>query len=217
MSTDWRYGYASCTHISFPRLLKDVAVYIQKQCTFGFFKLLLLKNERLAAIDAFHRRISSSVSTFHVWSFFLIRYNCLKAERYRIAALIDTRLWQSRNEEARKTDQGRLHTHLRHLEANQRLLIEALGSFGLLPIFHFTCVNLLPFVSTIEVPRNSSKAMIATLQRRVTERKGDQEEIRFLKHSLRYLSSVSAQEVEVHPWTITTYDVEVGPLIECGC
>lgn len=68
----------------------------------------------------------------------------------------------------------------------------------------------------IEVPRNSSKAMMATLQRRVAERKGDQEEIRFLKHSLRYLSSVSGQEVEVHPWTITTYDVEFGPLIGVG-
>lgn len=48
------------------RLLKDISAYIQKQSSFGFIKLLLIKDERLATIETFHRRISNSINAFHV-------------------------------------------------------------------------------------------------------------------------------------------------------
>ena len=59
-------------------------------------------------------------------------------------------------------------------------------------------------------------AMIATLQRCVNERRGDQEELRFLTHSLQYLKTASGQHVDLKPWTITSFDVEFGSLIGVG-
>uniref|UniRef100_A0A8H7Y9N2 Protein kinase domain-containing protein n=1 Tax=Psilocybe cubensis TaxID=181762 RepID=A0A8H7Y9N2_PSICU len=161
--------------IDLERLLKDISAYIQKQSNFGFVKLLLLKEERLATIEAFNRRIYNNINAFQV------------------AAMIDIRVWQTRNEEARRNDQGSLHARLRHLEANQRLLIEAL-----------------------DIPHSGPQAIMATLRRRVDERKGSDEELRFLKHSLSYLSTTSNHQIDLQPWTITSYDVEFGPLIGVG-
>jgi hypothetical protein len=59
-------------------------------------------------------------------------------------------------------------------------------------------------------------AMIVTLQRRVDDRRGDQEELRFLAHCLKFLKTASGQHVDIKPWTITSFDVEFGPLIGVG-
>ncbi|KAF8956482.1 kinase-like domain-containing protein [Flammula alnicola] len=167
--------------IDLESLLKEISAFIQKQGSNGFFRSLIQKEDRLSSIDAYHRRIATSINAFQ------------GVIHTQLAALMDIHRWQAKNDEARMIDQKRLHAHLHELEANQRLLIDALS-----------------------VVQNSPMAMMATLRRRLEERRGDQEELRFMIHSLRYLMTMSGQQVDIKPWTITSFDVEFGPLIGAG-
>ena len=59
-------------------------------------------------------------------------------------------------------------------------------------------------------------ALMATFKRRIEENKGKQEELAFFNQSLRYLSTATGQQVNLKPWTITPFDVELGEIIGRG-
>jgi hypothetical protein len=48
------------------RLLDEISEFVQKEPLCGFLKLLFTKDQRIAQIDAYHRRIAISVASFEV-------------------------------------------------------------------------------------------------------------------------------------------------------
>jgi hypothetical protein len=46
------------------RLLDDIAVFVQKEASCGFLKLLYTKDQRIAQIEEYHRCIGTSVTSF---------------------------------------------------------------------------------------------------------------------------------------------------------
>jgi hypothetical protein len=48
------------------RLLKEVAEFVQKQTVTGFMKSLSAKDERVAQIETYYRRIETSIASFQV-------------------------------------------------------------------------------------------------------------------------------------------------------
>ena len=58
--------------------------------------------------------------------------------------------------------------------------------------------------------------MAAALQRQLTGRKIGEEEVHFYSHCLQYLSIAIADDFELDPWTITSYEVEFGAVIGSG-
>lgn len=59
-------------------------------------------------------------------------------------------------------------------------------------------------------------AMMATIKRRMDEKKGGREELTFYSQSFRYLLTASGQQVDIKPWTISPFDVEFGEIIGGG-
>lgn len=47
-------------------LLKEIASFIQRQSSYSFIRLLLVKTDRLALINEFHQRLTFSVNAFQV-------------------------------------------------------------------------------------------------------------------------------------------------------
>ena len=47
-------------------LLQEIASFIEKQSSYSFIRLLLLKSDRLALINEFHQRLTFSVNAFQV-------------------------------------------------------------------------------------------------------------------------------------------------------
>ena len=47
------------------RLLEEIAAFVQKESSRGFLKLLFTKDERIARIEGYHRRIGTAVTSFH--------------------------------------------------------------------------------------------------------------------------------------------------------
>jgi hypothetical protein len=50
------------------RLLEEILVFIEKEGSCVFLKLLFTKDQRIAKIDEYHKRIASSVTSFQVSS-----------------------------------------------------------------------------------------------------------------------------------------------------
>ena len=73
-------------------------------------------------------------------------------------------------------------------------------------------------MSRTDMEKNNPVPMMATLKRRINENTGEQEELEltFFKQSLRYLSTASGRQVDLQPWTISTWDVEFGEAIGGG-
>ena len=59
-------------------------------------------------------------------------------------------------------------------------------------------------------------AMMATFKRRIDEKKGEKEELSFYMQSFRYLLTASGHQVDIKPWTISSFDVEFGDVIGGG-
>jgi hypothetical protein len=59
-------------------------------------------------------------------------------------------------------------------------------------------------------------AMIASLQRRLTQQLGVDREHAFFTHSLQLLTTVSGKQVDLNTWTITSYEVDIGRQIGYG-
>ncbi|KIM82420.1 hypothetical protein PILCRDRAFT_461876 [Piloderma croceum F 1598] len=102
------------------RLLKEISAFVQREASRGFLKLLFTKDQRIAQIEAYHRRITTSIESF------------------QISALLDIHAWQKKNVNARTADQRALNERLLHLETNQQRLMEALtkqyyGNDGITP------------------------------------------------------------------------------------
>ncbi|KIM73991.1 hypothetical protein PILCRDRAFT_715514, partial [Piloderma croceum F 1598] len=91
------------------RLLEDISSFIQKEALCGFLKLLFTKDQRIAQIDGYYRRIDDSIQSF------------------QISALLDIRGWTKRNNDAREVDQQVLNEQLLKLETNQQRLMETLN------------------------------------------------------------------------------------------
>jgi hypothetical protein len=47
-------------------LLQDILDFVQKQASYNFLKQLYTKDERIARIEEYHRRIGSMVAAFQV-------------------------------------------------------------------------------------------------------------------------------------------------------
>jgi len=58
--------------------------------------------------------------------------------------------------------------------------------------------------------------MAAAFQRQLTGRKIGEEEVHFYSHCLQSLSIAIADDFELDPWTITSYEVEFGAVIGSG-
>jgi hypothetical protein len=67
-----------------------------------------------------------------------------------------------------------------------------------------------------DTQHNNMMAMMATLQRRLTQPLGGDRERRFLTHSLEYLYTASGRQVKLESWMITSFDIEFGPKIGAG-
>jgi hypothetical protein len=50
----------------FYRLLEEISTFIEKEASCVFLKLLFTKDQRIAKIDEYHRRIATSVTSFQV-------------------------------------------------------------------------------------------------------------------------------------------------------
>ncbi|KAG5650410.1 hypothetical protein H0H81_012347 [Sphagnurus paluster] len=109
---------------------------------------------------------------------------------FQISALVDLRAFQNLNEEARIQDQQLLNERLGNLQGNFDELRRVLDSRD-----------------------DNIIAMMASLASRI-QRKGDDREHQFYQYSLQYLSTLSGRYVELHDWTVTSYDVDFG--IEIG-
>ena len=59
-------------------------------------------------------------------------------------------------------------------------------------------------------------ALMVTFKRRIEENKGKQEELAFFNQSLQYLSTTTGQYVDLKPWTISPFDVELEEAIGMG-
>ena len=118
--------------------------------------------------------------------------------------------WQSRNDEARATDQQALNDRLNDLESNHNKLVMAL-SVSVVILGIFTCLNM-----CIDAKQDNMIAMMVSLQRRVEDTSDGDRERQFFSHTLRYLTTASGRQVEVENWMITPYEVEFGPEIGSG-
>ena len=59
-------------------------------------------------------------------------------------------------------------------------------------------------------------SMLASLQKQLKERLGSDREQQFYQQSLRHLSNMSGIQVELDTWTITSFEVDMGPEIGSG-
>lgn len=59
-------------------------------------------------------------------------------------------------------------------------------------------------------------AIMASLQRHLQQQSLDRRERQFYMSSLRRISMTSGRHYELESWTITSYDVEFGPIIGSG-
>ncbi|CAA7270611.1 unnamed protein product [Cyclocybe aegerita] len=112
---------------------------------------------------------------------------------FQISALVNIQQWQERNDKARAKDRRSLNLRLNQLAADNLRLMEVL-----------------------DIKKNSPTALMVSLHRRIEEKQGEKEDLQFFTHSLRCLTRVSGQQVDIKPWTISPYDVEFGPLIGSG-
>lgn len=156
-------------------LLRTIDSFVEKEVSVHFLKLLFTKNQRIARIEAFHQRISTSVASF------------------QIAALLDIREWQMRNDGAKKIDQQALDARLLQLENNHQQLMETLHTY-----------------------QHDVMEMMVSLKRRLDHHSDGAQEQHFFSHTLQYLTTVSGHQVEIKHWMITSYEVEFGLPIGSG-
>jgi hypothetical protein len=108
------------------RLLKEINSFVQNENGRGFLKLLFSKDERIVAIDVYHRRLCSCATAFQVSSRTLAHDTALTISK--ISSLVVIQDWQKRNDDCREADRQILDDRLSELEANQEKLREVLGT-----------------------------------------------------------------------------------------
>ena len=54
------------THPFLYRLLEDISAFVKVQSSYSFLKVLYKKDDRVAAIDNYHRQIAATVNAFQV-------------------------------------------------------------------------------------------------------------------------------------------------------
>jgi hypothetical protein len=59
-------------------------------------------------------------------------------------------------------------------------------------------------------------AIQASLQKLLTDRSATNQEHQFYQESLRHISNLSGIQVELNTWTITAFEVDMGPEIGSG-
>jgi hypothetical protein len=59
-------------------------------------------------------------------------------------------------------------------------------------------------------------AILASLQKQLTDGSATNREQQFYRQTLRHLSNFSGIQVELDTWTITAFEVEMGPEIGSG-
>ena len=64
--------------------------------------------------------------------------------------------------------------------------------------------------------QSNMMAMMVALQKRLDAGSGEEQEQRFLTHTLQYLTTCSGRQVEIENWTITSYEVEFAHQIGSG-
>jgi hypothetical protein len=119
--------------------------------------------------------------------------------------------WQSKNDEARATDQRLLMERFGDLERNQNNLMNTLSMYA--PMMSFPCDE--RFFLT-DVQQNNVMAIQALLQKQLTDRSVPSREQQFYQQSLRHISNLSGIQVELNAWTITAFEVDMGPEIGSG-
>jgi hypothetical protein len=110
---------------SFARLIVEINTFVDAEKGRGFLKILFTREDRIAAIEVYHRRICATVNAFQV-SLRKLRNN-VGLSLSKVSALIDVQEWQNRNTESRAEDQRLLSERLTELELNHVELRETLG------------------------------------------------------------------------------------------
>jgi hypothetical protein len=60
------------------------------------------------------------------------------------------------------------------------------------------------------------EAMMASLQKLIDQKAGDNPEVRFMTHINHYLATASGSPTSLDSWTITALDIEMGRVIGSG-
>lgn len=201
---------------SFLSLLEEISAFVQKQSSYGFLKLLIVKDQRIVAIEGYHHRIEVSANAFQV---------CLNEANDSCHTINSPTPDFVSFEYSRLAVAKRSGSYCRSAS-----LVRSSRWFGSQPtsthwstwwvIFAKTmCVQDRPkafFLLMPDAHQSNAMAMMASLQRHIDEHIGGDRERQFFSHSLRYLSTNSGQQVELKPWMVTSFDVEFGPLIGSG-
>ena len=193
-------------------LIKEVNFFVQNEQGRGFLKLLFSKDERIAAIENYHRRLCVCATAFQV---IVSNVNqTLGPHSLQITTLLDIKDWQTALDEAGEADKQLLDEYLTGLEANHLKLKEVLGPCNAYPLPTKSSHEVVSFT---EVHQNNMMAMMTSLQKAITKRLCGERERRFFSSTLSYLNDVSGQHVpEIEGWMVTAYDVEFGPEIGSG-
>ncbi len=109
------------------RLLEEISVFVQKETSRPFIKLLFTKGQRIAQIEQYHRSISTTVTSFQASRHVCECMTCLNQLGQQISALVSIQSWQAMNDDARAVDQRALNESLARLEANQQQLVHTLS------------------------------------------------------------------------------------------
>jgi hypothetical protein len=67
-----------------------------------------------------------------------------------------------------------------------------------------------------DVQQNNMMAIQAMLQKQLTDRSATSPEQRFYQQSLQLISNLSGMQVELDTWTVTAFEVDMGPEIGSG-
>jgi hypothetical protein len=108
-------------------LLEEISVFVQKETSRPFIKLLFTKGQRIAQIEQYHRCISTAVTSFQASHHVCECMTCLNQLSQQISALVSIQSWQAMNDDAQAVDQRALTESLARLEANQQQLVHTLS------------------------------------------------------------------------------------------
>ncbi|KAK0440008.1 kinase-like domain-containing protein [Desarmillaria tabescens] len=112
---------------------------------------------------------------------------------FQISSFVNVQEMLAQFKKSRKKDRAVLLSRLRKLEKNQMLLMKMIGA-----------------------NQENIIAMISSLQQQTNNRACSNVEQRFFTKTLHHLSTISQKPVKTEPWTITSYDVELGKLVDEG-
>jgi hypothetical protein len=112
---------------------------------------------------------------------------------------------------ARAADQQLLFEYLASLERNQKELAVALSTSP-----NVSSLDNPSRISRIDAQQSNMVAMMASLQKTILQKLGNETERRFYGQSLRFLSTISGHQVHLEDWMITSFEVDFGLEIGSG-